>query len=341
MLVLGIETTCDETAVSVVKEGAEILSNVISTQIDLHKKYKGVFPELACRRHLDDLLPVVEEALLSAEVTPEEIDLIAVADKPGLVGAILMGLSCAKALSYAWKKPYVGVNHLEAHLYAAMMPRLDQIKYPALGLVLSGGHTFMAKIEALGTYTLIGQTVDDAIGETFDKVASMMGLDYPGGPEIETLAKAGRPDTFPFKGGKVKGRPYDFSFSGLKTNVLYTINGQNKEAPPQLRPEHYPDLAASFQRAAFSDVIDKALLAAKAHDCHEIYAGGGVTQSQALKTLFSERSSLPVFYPPKGLSLDNGAMIAGLGYHTYKANETTAPLNLKATPKLKRTSCLI
>jgi N6-L-threonylcarbamoyladenine synthase len=220
MLVLGIETTCDETACAIVKDGHTILSNVISSQIDLHAEYGGVVPELSCRRHVDVIMSVIQQALLEASVGLEDIDLIAVAYGPGLVGALLIGLTSAKTLSLALGKPFIGVNHVEAHLYAAMMSKDLSIQFPCLGVVLSGGHTALVLIEKFGQSRLISETVDDAIGEAFDKVAKMMGLPYPGGPQIESLATQGNPEAFPFKPGKVKEMPLHFSFSGLKTAVL-------------------------------------------------------------------------------------------------------------------------
>ena len=319
MLVLGIESTCDETACSVVKDGREILSNVVSSQVDLHKLYGGVYPELAARRHLDVLLPVIRESLLLAEIKPSTLDLIAVAKGPGLIGPLLIGLNAAKALSLGWNIPFIGVNHVEAHLYAAMMHEPEP-KLPALGIVLSGGHSFLVKITNLGTYQLLGTTVDDALGEAYDKVASLLGLPYPGGPALETLALQGDPTRYPFKPGRVKGHPLDFSFSGIKTNVLYTLKGQScsKEDPITLPPKEHPHIAASFQEAVLNDVASKALLAASQFPCQALYVGGGVSNNNRLRALLTARAApIPVISPPKGLSLDNAAMIAGLGYHTY------------------------
>lgn len=225
MLVLGIESTCDETGASVVEDGRRILSNVVASSADIHERFGGVFPELACRRHIDAILPVIDEALRKAAVTPKEIDLIAVAKGPGLVGALLIGMNAAKGLSIAWEKPLIGVNHVEGHLYASMM-ELSDIPLPALGVVLSGGHTLLLKILDIGSYEPIGTTVDDAVGEAFDKVASLLGLPYPGGPHVERLAKTGNPKGCHFTPGNVKKNPLDFSFSGLKTAVLYTVKGQ-------------------------------------------------------------------------------------------------------------------
>lgn len=332
-LVLGIETTCDETAAAVVADGKTILSNVICSQVDLHKQYGGVFPELACRRHIDDLIPVIDRALCEAGVPASAIDLIAVAKGPGLIGALLIGVNAAKGLASAWNKPFVGVNHIEAHLYAAMMSQ-EKILLPALGVVISGGHTFLVKIIDIGIYEPIGATVDDAIGEAFDKVATLLGLPYPGGPAIEELAQTGNPTLYSFKAGRVKERPWDFSFSGLKTNVLYTVKGPNatKESPFIIPEEHKPHIAAAFQETALLDIVNKSLKAAEQFGCQAIYLGGGVSNNQRLRALFKERGA-SVYWPPLGLSLDNGAMIAGLGYHLFQKRGADS-LDLSPLPRI-------
>lgn len=313
MIVLGIESTCDETACAVVKNGDEILSNVVSSQIDLHKEYGGVVPELACRRHVDLIIPVLDQALQEAGISLQEVDLIAVAHCPGLIGALLIGLNTAKALALAQQKPFIGVNHTEAHLYAALMSQKESIRFPCLGVVLSGGHTSLVCMKEIDDYELIGQTADDAIGEAFDKVAKMLGLPYPGGPEIENLALHGNPEAFSFKAGQVKGKPFDFSFSGLKTAVLYKLK-EIKELNTQVKR----DIAASFQKAAFEDIIRKTLKAASELNIKNIIFGGGVTNSRTLRDLFNIASAeVSYLWPAFGLSLDNAAMIAGLGYHTY------------------------
>lgn len=338
MLVLGIETTCDETACSVVKSGKTILSNIIASQVGLHKCYGGVYPELASRSHVDNLIPIIDLSLKEAGVNEKDINLIAVSKAPGLIGSITIGLNAAKALSLAWNIPFVGVNHVEAHLYAAMMGDCHPISFPALGVVLSGGHTFIVKIHALGHYEMLGTTVDDAIGEAFDKVAILLNLPYPGGPEIEKLALQGDPKKYPFKAGKVKNKPFHFSFSGIKTNVLYAVKGSNstKHSESLIQESEKKHIAASFQETAFMDVIKKTLLAAKEHDCKTIFLGGGVTQSKALKQLFLKHTppNFNFYYPPQGLSLDNGAMIAGLGFHLYQNNQKSDSLELEALPRL-------
>jgi N6-L-threonylcarbamoyladenine synthase len=310
MNILGIETTCDETCASLVQDGRKILSNVVASSADIHERYGGVFPELACRRHLDAIIPVIQEAIVAP------VDAIAVAKGPGLIGAILIGMQVAKGLSICWNKPLTFVNHVEAHIYAALMGQEPhQWLFPSLGIVLSGGHTFLVKMENIGKYELLSTTVDDAIGEAFDKVGTLLGLSYPGGPKVEKLAREGRSKEFPFQAGKVKLSPHNFSFSGLKTAVLYAV--KDKLLDHQMKC----DIAASFQETALNDVLKKVELAIQKFPCLAIYFGGGVTSNLRLKELFQERfSNLPLFFPPLNLSLDNGAMIGGLGYHQLLKN---------------------
>jgi tRNA N6-adenosine threonylcarbamoyltransferase len=335
MLVLGIETTCDETAASVVTDNDVILSNIIYSQTDLHKQYGGVFPELASRKHIEVIIPAIDEALNVAKTTLDKIDLIAVSYAPGLIGALLIGLNCAKSLSIAKNIPFIGINHIEAHLYSAMMG-MDKI-FPSLGVILSGGHTQIVKINSIGQYELISQTIDDAIGEAFDKVASMLELSYPGGPEIEKIALNGDPNRFDFKAGIVKNSPLDFSFSGLKTKVLYTLKGQssNKKSPIKIKEEDKKHIAAAFQSAIFNDIIKKIEKAVKITNARAVYLGGGVTQSLALREMIKDRNfPIPFFWPSKNLSLDNAAMIAGLGYQKFKLTKISSPLNLRPLPRV-------
>lgn len=331
MIVLGIETSCDETSAAVVQDGRVILSQKTATSADVHKLYGGVFPEMACRRHIDAILPVVASALQEASLSfggkhdqfAIELDAIAVARGPGLIGALLIGLQVAKGLSLAWNKPLVGVNHIEAHLYASMMEKTPP--FPALGFVLSGGHTLMLLIRELGRYELIGATVDDAIGEAFDKTATLLGLSYPGGPALEQMALRGDPTKIAFSYPRVKNNPLAFSFSGLKTAALYAA----KEA----KIEEYPHIAASFQKTAFEDLIRKARKAMEIHSCRSLVFGGGVCSNRTLRKLFSEAfAALPQFWPAPGLSTDNAAMIAGLGCHRFQAFGGD-PLDLEALPR--------
>lgn len=332
MIVLGIESTCDETACAIVRDGRDILASVVSSQIDLHQEFGGVVPELACRRHVDVILPILQEALHQAQLTLGDIDLIAVASTPGLIGALLIGLQVAKTLALALHKPFIGVNHVEAHLYAAYMSQPAQPPLPAIGVILSGGHTALVYIRDVCRYELIGQTVDDALGEAFDKVAKILHLPYPGGPQIERLALQGNPKRYPFKAGNVKGLPLHFSFSGLKTAVLYTIKGQNQaKDSPALSEQDQRDLAASFQAVAFQDIINKTQAAARKWDCRSLFFGGGVTANQALRQGFANQlPDYQLYWPPPHLSLDNAAMIAGLGYHQFLRRGKGDSLDLEA-----------
>lgn len=326
MLVLGIESTCDEMGVSIVRSGIEILSNVTYSQIALHREYGGVFPEMAARKHVETFIPVLEEAMKVAGVTAEEIDLIAVAQGPGLVGSLLIGLHAAKTLALAWNKPLVGVNHVQAHLYAAMMSHKTW-NFPALGVVISGGHTYLSMLTSPVKEELIGTTIDDAVGEAFDKVAVLLGLSYPGGPLVEKLAKTGEKGRFPLKAGRVKERPWDFSYSGLKTQVLY--------ASKELREEDKAHLAASFQEVALRDVVDKATKAVENFNLDSVYVGGGVSNNMRLRELFSEKmKGRAVYFPSPELTLDNAAMIAGLGYHLWLEGYREDPLSLEPIPRI-------
>lgn len=333
MIVLGIESSCDEMAVALVRNGQEVLSHVTSSQIPLHQKYGGVFPEMASRQHVELVIPTMRKALDEASLNPLAIDRIAVTKGPGLIGSLLVGLNCAKSLSLAWKKPLVGVNHVEAHLYAAIMS--EGIKqFPALGIVISGGHTLMLIIREVGHYEWIGTTVDDAIGEAFDKVAALLSLPYPGGPAIEELAKNGDPMRYPFKASRVKDSPWNFSFSGLKTQVLYALKGQNgdKRALSLLPLSEKAHIAASFQETALSDIVSRACRACLTFALKAIYIGGGVSNNMRLRTLFQQSSlTIPIYWPSTRLSLDNAVMIAGLGHWLPEKEKT---LQLEPIPTL-------
>lgn len=330
MYVLGIETSCDETSASIVKDGHQVLSLVTASSADIHALYGGVFPELACRRHIEAIIPVIEKAIAQAGIPSSAIDLIAVAKGPGLIGALLIGMQAAKGLALAWDKPLIGVNHVEAHLYASMMG-VDPLPFPALGVVLSGGHTLLTHIRDIGDYVPISTTVDDALGEAFDKVGILLGLSYPGGPQIEKLASQGKVDQFTFKAGHVKRNPLYFSFSGIKTSVLYATKDK------VLSSQDKADVAASFQTAVFNDIVQKTTLALEQFPAKAIYLGGGVCNNQALRVLFQEKfPNLPVFWPPPNLSLDNAAMIGGLGFQKFMRNPISDPLDLEAHA---RTEC--
>ena len=339
MLTLGIESTCDETACAIMRGGRTILSNVVASQIDLHKEYGGVVPELACRRHVDLMMAVIDQALCEAKVTLSEIDLIAVAHGPGLIGALLIGLNTAKTLALALDKPLIGVNHVEAHLYAALMSHEREVSFPCLGVVISGGHSAIVLMKGFRHYELVGQTVDDAIGEAFDKVAKLLGLPYPGGPQIERLALTGNPHRYSFKGGQVKGKPLYFSFSGLKTAVLYAIKSHLSDENEGVRALSFQDkcdIAASFQRAALDDIIKKTLAAADDFQTETILFGGGVTNNQMLRKCFVEANTQQraLLWPSIGLSLDNAAMIAGLGFCRYQERGKGDSLDLEPLTRI-------
>lgn len=320
--ILGIESTCDETAAAVVRSGRETLSSVTSRQIDIHRTYGGVVPELASRRHLELVLPVIEEALEKAGLTLDEIDAIAVAKGPGLLGALLIGLNTAKALSLATGKPLIGVSHTEAHLYAAFMDK--EPLFPALGMILSGGHTTIVHMKSQSEWSTLGETLDDAIGEAFDKVARLIDLPYPGGPPIEALAKEGDPLACPFKPALLADKPYAFSYSGLKTSVLHYLK-KNPNAS-------YANVAAGFQKAAFESVRTVLKRAIDALQPKALIFGGGVTANLALRSYIP--SDLPQFWPSFELSLDNAAMIAGLGFHKLQESPEGDALSLTASTRL-------
>jgi N6-L-threonylcarbamoyladenine synthase len=334
MLTLGIETTCDETGLAIIRGTNEILSNQIASQIDLHRPFGGVLPELASRQHAEVIVPLIDQTLKEAKVSLSDLDLIGVAKGPGLLGALLVGLNAAKSLSIALNIPFIGVDHLEAHLFAALMGQ-QVATYPALGVIASGGHTNLVLCESADKFKSLGETHDDAIGEAFDKVAKMMGLPYPGGPEIEVLAKLGNPNRFHFRPPIMKEAPFSFSLSGVKTKVLYTLFGQDFKG--HVKPIEYQmqcDIAASFQKGVFEDLIEKSLRAAHAFGCQTLLFGGGVTSSQTLRSLFEERKgSLNLLWPDRVLSLDNGAMIGGLAAHLHQNGRAGDSLSLTPYPR--------
>lgn len=324
-LILGIETSCDETAAAVVENGTRILSNVVASQVATHSQYGGVFPEVASRMHVEAIQPVVEQAISDANISPAQIDTIAVTHGPGLAGSLLVGVNFAKGLALGWDKPLLGVNHIEGHIYSLWVSE-DQtpIRFPVLVLVVSGGHTELVLMTDHGKYTLLGSTRDDAAGEAFDKVGRMLGLPYPGGPNIEKAAKQGNAHAYRFT-RPMQEEGYDFSFSGLKTAVMRVVQnppaggkrtrGMETMEPGRLKADvNVDDAAASFQRAAVEMLVDKTVKAAQAYNVTEILMAGGVSANSLLREELRRQSALPVRYPPLKLCTDNAAMIAAAGY---------------------------
>ncbi len=316
MLVLGIETSCDETAAAVLQDGKILLSNVIFDQIDIHGKYGGVVPELAGRSHIERIHHVITQSLDTAGVTLKQIDLIAVTRGPGLVGALLVGLNTAKGIAYALNKPLIGVNHLEGHLLAVFLQ--EEVAFPFLALGVSGGHTDMYRVDGFGKYKRLGQTRDDAAGECFDKVAKMMGLGYPGGPVIEKLALSGNPKAIPFPRAWLEKDSLDFSFSGLKTAVRNHLKKRESGEVPKLPDK---DVAASFQTAVIDVLVKKMLLACDQNELERVVVTGGVASNSALReavTAAVDRQSIQAYFPKPVFCTDNAAMIACAGHHRYK-----------------------
>ena len=329
--ILGIESSCDETAAAVVKNGREVLSNIISSQIVIHRKFGGVVPEIASRKHIENIMPVIDAALREANVSLEQIDAVAVTYGPGLVGALLVGLSAAKSLAWAADKPLIGVNHLEGHVFANFLADED-LKPPFMALVVSGGHTALLKVTGYNSFELLGQTRDDAAGEAFDKIARVMGLPYPGGPEIERLAMGGNDEAMHFPLAKLD-KPYEFSFSGLKSAVINYLH--NQEQPG--REVNRSDVAASFQRAVVDALVKQAVLAMQAMGYQKIVLAGGVSANKTLQNTLTqamEGIGAQLVHPTPILCTDNAVMIACRGYFMYQVG-IKSPLDLNAVPSLK------
>ena len=326
-LILGIETSCDETAAAVVANGSEVLSNIVSSQIDIHAKYGGVVPEVASRAHVTMMTPVVDEAMSEAGVSPDELTAIAATVGPGLIGSLLIGVSTAKSLSLAWNKPLVAVNHLEAHLYSSFLEDPD-LELPVVVLLVSGGHTMLILMEAHGQYRLLGQTLDDAAGEAYDKVARYLGLGYPGGPIIDKMAADGDPEHVRFPRAMAKDG-YDFSFSGLKTSVVNYVRKNPDVADV--------DIAASFQEAVVDVLLTKARRAVQEHGAKGLCLAGGVAANSALRARVvevAEADGINAFVPSRSMCTDNAAMIASAGWYRYHS-DGSAPLDQGAQSSLR------
>ena len=332
VLILAIESSCDETASAVVKNGREVLSNVISSQIALHTLYGGVVPEIASRKHIEKINEVIQEALGQAGVKLSEIDAIGVTYGPGLVGALLVGVAEAKAISYAAGIPLVGVHHIEGHISANYIA-CKELEPPFICLVVSGGHTHLVVVRDYGKYEIIGKTRDDAAGEAFDKVARAIGLGYPGGPKIDRLAKEGNPDAIHFPRAKVEDAPYDFSFSGVKSAVLNYLNGCHMKGEPVVEA----DVAGSFQKAVCDVLEDRAVQAVKDYGIPKLALAGGVASNSALREAMKaacEKEGVSFYYPSPILCTDNAAMIGAAAYYEY-INGVRSGLDLNAVPNLR------
>lgn len=331
-LILAIESSCDETAAAVVKNGREVLSNVISSQIDLHTLYGGVVPEIASRKHIERINQVIEEALRTAETTLDQITAVAVTYGPGLVGALLVGVAEAKAIAYAAGKPLVGVHHIEGHIAANFIEH-KELEPPFLSLVVSGGHTHLVRVEDYGAFTILGRTRDDAAGEAFDKVARAIGLGYPGGPKIDKVSKEGDPDAISFPRAHVEDAPYDFSFSGLKSAVLNYINGCRMKG----QTFRQADVAASFQKAVTDVLVENAMRAVEEYHADKFAIAGGVAANSALRQAMKEaceQRNVKLYYPSPVYCTDNAAMIGAAGYYEYQKG-TWHGWDLNAVPNLK------
>jgi N6-L-threonylcarbamoyladenine synthase len=329
--VLAIETSCDETAAAVIENGRALLSSVVASQMELHARYGGVYPEVASRQHVLSITPVVEQALAQAQVTLNEIDALAVTQGPGLAGSLVVGMNMAKGLSIGANKPLIGVNHLEGHLYSAWVYNAGENppptpQFPLMALLVSGGHSELNLMTDHLTYQRLGATLDDAAGEAFDKVARLLGLSYPGGPSIQKAAAEGDPTRFKFPRSWLEGT-WNFSFSGLKTAVLYEVRELQKKggALP------VSDLAASFQQAAVDVLFKKTMNAAREFRAKEILVAGGVSANRLLRETFRAQSEFPVHIPPLSLCTDNAAMIAAAGYQRFALGHFS-DLNIDVRP---------
>ncbi len=331
MKILAIETSCDETSAAVVEDGRRICSDVISSQIDIHRKFGGVVPEIASRHHVEDVLPVVDMALREADMSPADVDAVAVTQGPGLVGALLVGVAAAKALSYAAQKPLIAVHHMEGHIYANLVAH-PQLEPPFLTLVVSGGHTMLVDIPAYNEFHLLGETKDDAAGEAFDKIARVMGYPYPGGPEIDRLARTGNAQAIEFPQAMIHENNYDFSFSGVKSAVINYLHHQE-----QIGADYSaPDVAASFQAAVVDVLVEKTMRAAQEYGRTTICLAGGVAANTALRARLTERATAAncrVLAPTARLCTDNAVMIGARAYYQWQQGEC-ADWSLNADPRL-------
>ena len=317
LITLAIETSCDETSVALVADGREVLSNVISSQIDVHRIFGGVVPEIASRHHLENINIVYENAMSEAKITPDEIDIIGVTYGPGLVGALLIGIATAKAFAFSWDKPLVGVHHMQGHISANYITH-KELKPPFVSLIISGGHTNIVEVTDYNECKVLGKTRDDAAGEAYDKVARVLGIGYPGGPVIDKIAKEGNPHAVEFKRVFLEKDSFDFSFSGIKTGVLNYLNSEKQAG----REINVADVAASFQMAIVEVIVAKCINAVKLMKKGKLVLAGGVAANSLLKEMLHEecnKHGIELFYPPPILCTDNAAMIGCAAYYKYMA----------------------
>lgn len=348
--ILGIETSCDETAAAVVAKGRNILSNVVASQVDLHRHYGGVFPEMASRQHILAIVPVIEEALTEAGIGWNELAAVAVTSGPGLAGSLLVGVNAAKGLAWGRGLPLLGVNHIEAHIYGNWLTESSPPAFPAVCLIVSGGHTELVLMTDHGQYRRLGGTLDDAAGEAFDKVGRLLGLPYPGGPAIEEAARAGTPTAFKLPRAWLPDT-HDFSFSGLKTAVLRIAQkyqpqsiakpvekpkAVSSQTPPVIRMLPVANMAASFQAAVVDVLVEKTCQAADQFEAQSVLMAGGVAANELLRSEMSRRSPVPVHFPPLALCTDNAAIVASAGFYRFQMGER-ASWDLDVVPRLQLT----
>ncbi|HSE60924.1 MAG TPA: tRNA (adenosine(37)-N6)-threonylcarbamoyltransferase complex transferase subunit TsaD [Candidatus Saccharimonadales bacterium] len=340
MIILGIESSCDETSAAIVKNGREVLSNAVQSQVDIHTAFGGVVPEVAARSHIEVILPVVDKAMQDAKVTWDDVDAIAVTYAPGLIGSLLIGVLTARTLAIIKNKPLYHIHHVEGHVYANFLIE-EEPKFPMLSLIVSGLHSQLVLFRNHGDYTLLGQTQDDAVGEAFDKVARLLGFPYPGGPQISVAAQKGDPKAYTFPKARMPGK-YDFSFSGLKTAVLrqaQALCGKSHDFPSRQLAElltdvQKHDIAASFQHVAVETLVDKTIAAYYEFTPASVVIAGGAAANGELRRQLSERLPISINYAPSKLCTDNAAMIACLAYYRCKIQEPVDPYTLEAIPSL-------
>lgn len=336
--ILGIESSCDETSVSVVKNGRDVLSNVISSQIDIHKLYGGVVPEIASRKHIENIDIIYKESLKQAKLSIEDISAIAVTYGPGLVGSLLVGLSFAKGLSIASNIPFIGINHIEGHIASNYISNSD-LEPPFISLIVSGGHTNLVKVESYNSFKIYGKTHDDACGEAYDKIARVLGFEYPGGPKLEKAALNGTQNKFSFPRGEVRGSIYDFTYSGLKSHVINVIHNIKQKNNESIDNQTISDISLEFQNSIIDSLVNRTISLSKELNIDKVAICGGVSANTAIKTALKnecDKNNIKFFYPENIYCTDNAAMIASAGYYEF-INDKRSKLDLNADANLEFT----